>query len=185
MSDLASAITNTVNSAVNAANAAVDSAINAADVGIAQINAALAGPAVLNFAYGKSILNAPVGPGVVINLPSNTNSQLALAAPLQFHGTVNLNVPGYAPNGQPSLVALIGVGADHWAFSTSTDTLTLFAGSQVTDTLSLAPSAAGFWVYAAPTTVGAGLPGGVVITSPALTGAPPLGAVALPGTIGA
>ncbi|MBV8705519.1 MAG: hypothetical protein JO118_17600 [Acetobacteraceae bacterium] len=189
MSDLASAITNTVNgavnSAVNAANAAVDSAINAADVGIAQINAALTGPAVIDFAYGKNLLNAPVGPGVVINLPSNTNSQLALAAPLQFHGTINLNVPGYAPNGQPSLVALIGVGADHWSFSTSTNTLTLFAGSQVTDTLSLAPSAAGFWVYAAPATVGAGLPGGVVITSPALAGTPPLGAVALPGTVGA
>ena len=85
MSDLANAITNTVNgalnTAVNAANAAVNAAVNAAEVGIAQINAALAGPAVLDFAYGKSVLNAPVGPGVVINLPSNTGSQLAMEVP--------------------------------------------------------------------------------------------------------
>ena len=185
MSDLTSAITNTVNAAVNSAVNAANAAVNTADVGIAQINAALAGPAVIDFAYGKNLLNAPVGPGVVINLPSNTNSQLAVASPAQFQGTINFNAPGYPPNGQPSLVALIGVGADHWAFSTSTNTLTLLAGSQVTDTLSLAPGASGFGVYAAPTTVGAGLPGGVVITSPALTGAPPLGAVALPGTVGA
>ena len=77
------------------------------------------------------------------------------------------------------------MGADHWAFSTGTNTLTLFAGGQVTDTLRLAPSAAGFRVYAAPTTVGGGLPGRTVITSPALAGAPPPGAVALPGTVGA
>jgi len=56
---------------------------------------------VVNFAYGKSILNAPVGPGVTINLPSNTGSQRALANPLQFQGTVNLNAPGYPPTACP------------------------------------------------------------------------------------
>ena len=120
-------------------------------------------------------------------MPSNTDSQVALTNPAQFQGTIDFagSVPGVVANGPPSLVGLIGVGADHWAFSTTNNTLTLFAGGQVTDTLRLAPSAAGFWVYAAPATVGGGLPGGTVITSPALVGAPPLGAVALPGTIGA
>ena len=102
MSDLASVITNTVNGAINTANTAVNTAVNAVNVGIAQINAALTGPSTLNFAYGKTILGAPVGPGVVINLPSNTDSQLALSNPLQFQGTINLNVPGYTPQ-RPAL----------------------------------------------------------------------------------
>jgi hypothetical protein len=142
---------------------------------------------VLQFASQHVVLTAPVGPGVTINMPSNTDSQLALLDPLHFQGTIDFNgsIPGVVPNGPPSLVGLIGVGADHWAFSTSTNTLTLLAGGQVTDTLKLVPGAAGFGVYAAPATVGAGLPGGVVVTSSALSGAPPLGAVALPGTIGA
>ena len=180
MSDLTSAIQNTIDSAVHAANIAVD----AANVSLAQINAALTGPSTLNFAYVHAILNAPVGPGVVINLPSNTDSQLALTAPQQFQGTINLNdVPGVTPNALlPSYVGLIGVGADHWTFSTSTNKLTLFAGNQVTDTLNLVPSAAGFGVYAAPTSVGAGLPSGVVIASSALTVVPSV-AVPLPGSM--
>jgi hypothetical protein len=185
MSDLASAIQKTVDSTVQAANTAAAAAIDAANVSVAQINAALTGPSTLNFAYVKTSLNAPVGPGVVINLPSSTDSQLALTAPQQFHGTINLNdLPGVTPNALlPSYVALVGVGADHWTFSTGTNTLTLFAGNQVTDTLKLVPSAAGFGVYAA-SAVGPGLPGGVVIASPALTTVPPV-AVALPGTMGA
>ncbi len=192
MSDLTSLIANTVNTAVNTANSTVNAAINTANnavntalVGVAQINAALTGPSQLSFGYAKSILTAPVGPGVIIGLPSNTDSQLALTDPLQFQGTVNFNaaIPGVTPNGLPSLVALIGVAADHWTFSASTNMLTLLAGSQVTDTLKMTPSAAGFGVYTAPATVGAGLPGGVVIASAGLPIVPP-GVVALPGAIG-
>ena len=188
MSDLTSVITSAVNNAVNATNNAVNSAINAANnainVGITQLNAALTGPSELNFAYGKVILPAPVGPGVVIDMPSNTDSQLALTNPAQFQGTINFNavIPGVTPNGQSSLVALIGVPADHWTYARGV--LTLFAGSQVTDALKMTPSAAGFGVYAAPGSVGVGLPGGVVIASPGLT-AVPAGVVPLPGTIGA
>src|ERR1700759_3513121 len=150
MSDLASAIQKTVDSTIQAANPAAAAAMAAANVSVAQINAALAGPSTLNFAHVKTTLSAPVGPDVVINLPGNTDSQLALTAPQQFHGTINLSdLPGVAPIGLPSLVGLVGVGADHWTFSTGTNTLTLFAGSQVTDTLKLVPSAAGFGVYAA------------------------------------
>jgi hypothetical protein len=53
----------------------------------------------------------------------------------------------------------IGVGANHWTFSTN-NVLTLFAGSQITDTLKITPSAAGFSVFAAGAMVGGGLPGG-------------------------
>lgn len=193
MSDLASAITSTINSinatataAVNAVTNATNQALAAANVAATQISAALTTPGTLQFASAHAVLSGPVSPGVVLNMPSNTDSQVALTNPLQFHGTVNFagSIPGVVAAGPPSLVGLIGVGADHWAFSTSTNTLTLFAGSQVTDTLSLVPSAAGFWVYAAPATVGSGLPGGVVISSSPQAVVPP-GVVALPGAVGA
>jgi hypothetical protein len=191
MSDFASAIRNKVDSALQAADTAraaafnaAANAIDAANVSVAQINAALTGPANLNFSHVKASLNAPVGPGVVINLPGNTDSELLVNDPLHFQGTINLSdFPGVAPIGLPSYVGLAGVGADHWTFSTGTNTLTLFAGSQVTDTLKLVPNAAGFGVYAA-SAVGPGLPGGVLLTSPALTTVPSV-AVLLPGTIGA
>jgi hypothetical protein len=181
MPDLTSAIENTISSAVNTAAAA---AVTAANVAATTIDAALTGPSRLSFIHGKGTLSAPVGPGVVISLPGNTDSQLLLNDPQHFQGTIDLSdVPGVAPIGLPSLVGLVGVGADHWAFSTGTNTLTLFSGSQVTDTLKLVPNAAGFGVYAAAP-VGPGLPGGVVLASAALTTVPPV-AMMLPGTVGA
>ena len=192
MSDLTSAITNTINSintaantAVNAVNNAANQTLAAANVAVTQISAALTTPGALQFASAHAVISAPVSPGVILNMPSNTDSQVALTNPAQFQGTINFagSVPGVVANGPPSRVGLIGVGADHWAFSTTNNVLTLFAGAQVTDTLKLTPSAAGFSVYAAPATVGGGLPGGVVISSSPLTGVPP-GVMALPGATG-
>ena len=192
MSDLTSAITNTVNSinatanaAVNAVTNATNQAVAAANVAATQISTALTAPGTLQFVSARSVINAPVSPGVVLNMPSNTDSQVALTNPAQFQGTINFagSVPGVVANGPPSFVGLIGVGADHWAFSTTNNVLTLFAGAQVTDTLSLIPSAAGFAVYAAPATVGGGLPGGVVVSSSPVPVVPP-GFVMLQGAIG-
>ena len=191
MSDLTSAITNTINSinatanaAVNAVTNATNQAVAAANVAATQISAALT-TGTLQFASARAVISAPVSPGVILNMPSNTDSQVALTNPAQFHGTINFagSVPGVVANGPPSFVGLIGVGADHWAFSTTNNVLTLFAGAQVTDTLSLIPSAAGFAVYAAPATVGGGLPGGVVVSSSPVPAVPP-GIVMLQGAIG-
>ena len=192
MSDLASAITNTVNSINATANAAVSAVTNAtnqavaaANVAATQISAALT-TGTLQFGWTHVVISAPVSPGFILNMPSNTDSQAVLTNPAQFHGTINFagSVPGVVANGPPSLVGLIGVGADHWSFSTTNNVLTLFTGAQVTDTLRLIPSAAGFWVYAAPASVGTGLPGGVVVASSPVAAVPP-GVVALPGAIGA
>ncbi len=199
MSGLTSAINNLTNSIVDQANTAVNlvnnvanNAINAANaaanVAVTQINAALAGPATIQLIAQHVVSSAAVGPGVIFSMPSNTDSQLALLDPLHFQGTIDFSasIPGVIPNGPPSLLALVGVAADHWAFSTTTNTLTLFAGSQVTDTLKMTPSAAGFTVFEAPATVGvgSGLPGGVVIASGPLAGVSPSVAVPLPGTVG-
>jgi hypothetical protein len=184
MPDLNSAIEAAISSTIAAGNAAAAAAVTAANVAGVNISAALTGPSRLNFIHGKGNINLPVGPGVVISLPGNTDSQLLLNDPQHFKGTIDLSdVPGVAPIGLPSLVGLVGVGADHWAFSAGTDTLTLFFGSQVTDALKLVPNAAGFAVYGAAS-IGPGLPGGVVISSPALTMVPPQAAM-LPGVIGA
>lgn len=184
MPDLTSAIEAAISSTVGAANTLAAAAVSAANVAATDINTAITGPARLSFIHTKANLNAPVGPGTVISLPGNTNSALLLNDPQHFQGTIDLSdTPGVTPVDLPSLVGLVGVGADHWAFSTGTDTLTLFFGSQVTDTLKLVPNAAGFAVYGAAS-VGPGLPGGVVIASPALTMVPPEAAL-LPGTIGA
>jgi hypothetical protein len=184
MPDLTSAIEAAVSSAVAAGNTLAAAAVTAANVAAANISAAITGPARLSFVHSQGNLNAPVGPGTVVSLPGNTDSQLLLNDPQQIKGTIDLSdIPGVAPVGLPSLIGLVGVGADHWAFSAGTDTLTLLFGSQVTDTLKLVPNAAGFAVYGAAS-VGPGLPGGVVIASPALTMVPPEAAL-LPGTIGA
>ena len=182
MPDLTSAIEAAVSSTVAAANTAAEAAITAANVAGANISAALTGPSRLSFIHTKGNIDSPVGPGVVISLPGNTDSQLLLNDPQHFKGTIDLSdVPGVAPIGLPSLVGLVGVGADHWTFSSGTDTLTLLFGSQVTDTVKLVPNAVGFGVYGAAS-VGAGLPGGVVISSPVLTMVPPQAAL-LPGSI--
>jgi len=184
MPDLTSAIEAAVSSAIAAGNTAAAAAVTAANVAGVNISAALTGPSRLSFIHGKGNIDLPVGPGTVISLPGNTDSQLLLNDPQHFKGTIDLSdVPGVAPIGLPSLIGLVGVGADHWTFSAGTDTLTLFFGSQVTDTLKLVPNAAGFAVYGAAA-VGPGLPGGVVISSPALTMVPPEAAM-LPGAIGA
>ena len=193
MSDLTSAITNTINSINATANAAVSAVTNAtnqvaaaANVAATQISTELTTPGTISFVSAHTVISGPVSPCVVLNMPSNTDSQVALTDPAQFHGTINFagSVPGVVANGPPSRVGLIGVGADHWSFSTTNNVLTLFAGAQVTDTLSLVPSAAGFWVYAAPASVGGGLPGGVVVASSPVAAVPP-GVMALPGAIGA
>jgi hypothetical protein len=184
MPDLTSAIEAAVSSAVAAGNTLAAAAVTAANVAATNISAAITGPSRLSFVHGKGMLNLPVSAGTIVSLPGNTDSQLLLNDPQHFKGTIDLSdIPGVAPVGLPSLIGLPGVGADHWAFSAGTDTLTLFFGSQVTDTLKLVPNAAGFAVYGAAA-VGAGLPGGVVISSPALTMVPPQAAL-LPGTIGA
>ena len=189
MSDLITSTINSINATANAAVNAVTNATNqvaaAANVAATQISTALTTPGTISFASARTVIPVPVSPGVVLNMPSNTDSQVALTNPAQFHGTINFagSVPGVVANGPPSYVGLIGVGADHWAFSTTNNVLTLFAGAQVTDTLSLIPSAAGFAVYAAPASVGGGLPGGVVVSSSPVAAVPP-GIVMLPGAIG-
>jgi len=182
-------ITNTINSINTAAATAVSQVTNstnqvaaAANVAATQLSTALTTPGTISFVSTHTVISAPVSPGVVLNMPSNTDSQVAVTNPAQFHGTVDFagSVPGVVANGPPSSVTLIGVGADHWSFSTTNNVLTLFAGAQVTDTLSLVPSAAGFAVYVAPTAVAHP----VAITSSPLAAVPP-GVVMLPGAIGA
>lgn len=165
LDNLTNFITNTTNNALNLANDT-----------IAQINTQLlTGSATLNLgAAGFISVNVPVGPGVTLNLPSNTGTMLALLDPVHFQGTINFYVPGGAPpGGLPSQVQLTGVPADSWAFANNT--LTLFAGGKPTDTVKMVPDPVGFGVYATPN-------GAVVSSSPVIAALPP-SVVPLPGQL--
>lgn len=160
----------------NFINSTVNNALNVANDTIAQINSSLLGiPATINIgAAGFLSIASPVGPGVTLNLPSNTGSLLAVLDPIHFQGTINFYVPGGAPpGGSPSQVQFTGVPADSW--SLTNNTLTLYAHGQPTDTVKVIPDPVGFGVYATPN--------GAVISSSVVTTALPPSVVPLPGHV--
>ena len=102
-------------------------------------------------------IDSPVGPGVIVSVPTNTGNALILGDPLHFQGMIDFRaVPGSNPNGVVSIVVLNGVTADHWTWANNV--LTLYAGNQVTDTLKVIPGSTDWGVYATPY--------GVELTSP-------------------
>ena len=114
MPDLTSAIEAAVSSTVSAANTAAAAAVTAANVAATNISAALSAPARISFIHGKGNVDLPVGPGVVISLPGNTDSQLLLNDPQHFLGTIDLSdVPGVAPNARPATQAFLPSRVTH------------------------------------------------------------------------
>ncbi len=167
MSDL---ITTSLATAFNGLNGALANVPSAVNGRLAQITAQNLGTATINVGF-MTLENVagPVGPGVTLNIPSNTGSILSLMDPVHFQGTIGFytrpaGVPNTAP---PSIVALPGIPADSWAFANNS--LTLFSGGQVTDTLKIVPDPVGFGVFRAN--------GGTVVSSapnPVPTGTVPL-----------
>jgi hypothetical protein len=156
---------NSVGSAlVNATNATAN-ATNAVNSALANINAQTLGTAsiTIGFMILESV-NQPVGPGVTLSIPSYSGSVLLLQDPVHFQGTIDFSSPAGAPNGAPSYVGLLGIPADSWSYANNT--LTLFSGGQVTDTVKIINSPVGFGVFRAS--------GGTVIGSGATPVAPDL-----------
>jgi hypothetical protein len=156
---------NSVGSAlVNATNAAIN-ATNAVTSALANINAQSLGTATINIGFMTlQDINGPVGPGVTLSIPSYSGSFIGLEDPLHFQGTIDFTRPAGAPNGAPSYVGLLGIPADSWSYANNT--LTLFSGGQVTDTVKIVNDPVGFGVF--------GASGGTVIGSGATPVAPDL-----------
>ena len=164
MSDL---LTASLNNALNSVNNAVATTTNAVNTALAQITAANLGTATINVGFSTfETVNGPVAPGVTIDIPSNTSSILSLLDPVHFQGTIDFytNPSGVPKAGAPSLVGLPGIPADSWSFANNT--LTLFSGGQITDTLKVIPDPVGFGVFranggtvigSAPTPIASGL----------------------------
>jgi hypothetical protein len=167
MSDL---LTESLNNALNSVNNAVAATTNAVNTALAQITAVNLGIATINVGFATfQTVNGPVGPGVTLDIPSNTSSVLSLLDPVHFQGTIDFytNPSGVPKVGAPSLVGLPGIPSDSWTFANNV--LTLFSGGQVTDTVKVIPDPVGFGVFRAN--------GGTVIGSapvPVATGLIPL-----------
>jgi len=113
---------------------------------------------------GNMEITRAVDSGAAVSLLANSNATLTLLDPLEFSGTVNfLNAAAAGTTTTtPSVIGLIGVPADSYAFANGV--LTLFAAGQTTDTLNLAATPGGFSVF--------GSANGVVITSSNLSSVP-------------
>jgi hypothetical protein len=156
---------NSVGSAlVNTTNAAT-AATNAVNSALANINAQSLGTASINIGFMTlQDINGAVSPGTTLSIPSYTGSYLGLEDPLHFQGTIDFTRPAGAPTGSPSYVGLLGISADSWSYANNT--LTLFSGGQVTDTIKVVNDPVGFGVFRAS--------GGTVIGSGATPVAPDL-----------
>jgi hypothetical protein len=145
MSDL---VTSSLANAFNSINSTLVNSTNAINSELAQINALSLGNAKINIGF-MTVQNVegPVGPGVTLNIASNTGSILLLQDPLHFQGTIDFIRPAGVPNGSPSYVGLAGIPADSWSYANNT--LTLFAGGNVTDTVKLVNDPVGFGVFRA------------------------------------
>ena len=132
--------------AIDNINSALMNATDAVNREIAQINAQSLGTAKISIGFMTyENVGGPVGPGVTLSIPSNTGSVLLLQDPSHFQGTIDFTRPAGAPNGFPSYIALPGIPADSWSYANNT--LTLFAGSNVTDTVKLVDDPVGFLVF--------------------------------------
>lgn len=143
MSDL---ITSSLTNAFNSINSALVNSANTVNTALAQITEQSLGIATIKIGFMTlENVGGPVGPGVTLSLPSNTGSMLLLQDPLHFQGTIDFTHPAGAPNGSPSYIGFLGIPADSWSFANNT--LTLFAGGKVTDTVKLVNDPVGFGVF--------------------------------------
>lgn len=163
-------VTGSLTNAFNSIGTALQNASNAVTSALADINAQSLGTGSITIGFMTvESVNQPVGPGVTLSIPSYTGSLLLLDDPLHFQGTIDFTRPAGAPNGSPSYVGLPGIPADSWSYANNT--LTLFSGGQVTDTVKIINDQVGFGVFRAN--------GGTVVGSGATPVAPDL--VPLPG----
>ena len=139
-------VTGSLTNAFNSIGTALQNATSAVTSALADINAQSLGTASITIGFMTvQSVNQPVGPGVTLGLPSYTGSVLFLDDPLHFQGTIDLTRPAGAPNGSPSYIGLPGIAADSWSYANNT--LTLFSGGQVTDTVKLVNDPVGFGVF--------------------------------------
>jgi hypothetical protein len=166
MADLiTSSLANAFDSIGTAVESATNAVTNAVDTELANINAQSLGTATITMGFMTlENVNQPVGPGVTLSIPSNTGSALLLDDPLHFQGTIDFTRPAGSPTGSPSYVGLLGIPADSWSYANNT--LTLFSGGQVTDTVKIVNDPVGFGVFRAM--------GGTVVGSAATPVAPDL-----------
>lgn len=160
-------LTTSLTNAFNSIGSALVNATNAVSDTLARINAQSLGTATITIGFMTlENVNGPVGPGVTLNIPSNTGSLLLIDDPSHFQGKIDfLTRPAGFPNtGPPSYVGLPGIPADSWSYANNT--LTLFAGGKVTDTVKVVRDPVGFGVFrdnggtvigSAPTPVASGL----------------------------
>ena len=139
-------VTGSLTNAFNSIGTALQNATSAVTSALADINAQSLGTATVTIGFMTlQSVNQPVGPGVTLSIPSYTGSLLVLDDPLHFQGTIDLTRPAGAPNGSPSYIGLPGIPADSYSYANNT--LTLFAGGQVTDTVKLVNDPVGFGVF--------------------------------------
>jgi hypothetical protein len=162
---ITSPLTNALDSIGTAVESATDAVSDAVNTELANINTQSLGTATITMGFMTvEDVEQPVGPGVTISIPSYTGSILVLDDPLHFQGTIDFTRPSGAPNDAPSYVGLVGIPADSWSYANNT--LTLFSGGQVTDTVKIVNDPVGFGVFRAM--------GGTVIGSGATPVAPDL-----------
>ena len=139
-------ITSSLTNAIDNINSALVNSTNAVNSALADITAQSLGIAKINIGFMTlENVGGPVGPGVTLSIASNTGSLLLLQDPVHFQGTIDFIRPAGAPNGSPSYVGLPGIPADSWSYANNT--LTLFAGGNVTDTVKLVNDPVGFGVF--------------------------------------
>ena len=139
-------ITSSLANAFDSIGNALRTTTNAVNSALANINAQSLGTATITIGFMTlESVAGPVGPGVTLSIPSNTGSILLLQDPLHFQGTIDFTRPAGAPNGSPSYIGLPGIPADSWSYANNT--LTLFSGGNVTDTVKLVNDPISFGVF--------------------------------------
>ena len=146
MSDL---VTSSLTNAFNSINSALINSANSVNSALAEITAQSLGTAKINVGFMTlENVGGSVGPGVTLDIPSNTGSVLLLQDPLHFQGTIDFTHPAGVPNnGSPSYIGFVGIPADSWSYANNI--LTLFAGGKVTDTVKVVNDPVGFGVFKA------------------------------------
>ena len=114
---------------------------------------------------GSMQINRAVDTGASVSLLANSGASLTLTDPLEFSGTVNFfnAAASGTTTTTPSVIGLVGVPADSYAFANNE--LTFFSAGHVTDTLNLLGTPGGFGVFKGAS--------GVVVTSSNLGSTPP------------
>ena len=139
-------VTSSLTDAFDSIGNALRTATHAVNDALADITAQSIGTATVKVGFMTlQDVEGPVGPGVTLSIPSNTGSVLLLQDPSHFQGTIDFTRPAGAPNGFPSYIALPGIPADSWSYANNT--LTLFSGGNVTDTVKLVDDPVGFLVF--------------------------------------